>query len=356
MKAVVLAGGKGTRLRPITHTMSKHLIPIANKPMIFYALEDVAGAGIEEAVIIVGPGEIGEEVKSVVGDGSQFGLKISYAVQPEPLGIAHALTFARDFVGEEPFVVYLGDNLLKGGIREFVERFSSDSPDAMVLLCPVPDPQRFGVAEIREGKLVRLVEKPKEPPSELALTGIYFLTPLIFEAIKRLKPSWRGEYEITDAIQMLIDEGRDVRYEIVREWWKDTGKLDDLLEANRLLLEDVETLIEGEVDAESRVEGRVRLDKGAKLIRSVVRGPAIIGEGTVVEDSYIGPFTSISENVAIRRSEVENSIILSDSILEDIPRLEGSLIGKSTVVRRTKVRPQAIRLMIGDHSEVTIPP
>ena len=355
MKAVVLAGGRGTRLRPITHTISKHLIPIANKPMIFYPLEDIAEAGIREVAIVVAPGEIGREIREVVGDGSRWGLRVEYFEQPEPLGIAHAVALTKEFVGDGPFVVYLGDNLLKGGIKGLCERFLRERPDALLLLCPVPDPQRFGVAEFRDGRLVRLVEKPKEPPSDLALTGIYFLTPPVFDAISRLKPSWRGEYEITEALQILLDEGRDVRYEVVSEWWKDTGKLDDLLEANRLVLDGLEPRIEGEVDGPSKVEGRVALGKGSRVKNSLVRGPAVIGEGVTIEDSYIGPFTSISDGAVVRRSEVENSIILQNAVIEDVPRLESSLIGKEAVVRRANVKPSAIRLMVGDHSEVVMP-
>lgn len=355
MKAVVLAGGRGTRLRPITHTISKHLIPIANKPMIFYPLEDIAEAGIREVAIIVSPGEIGREIMEVVGRGERWGLSITYIEQPEPLGIAHAVSLAKEFVGKERFVVYLGDNLLKGGIKGLCQRFEREGPEALLLLCPVPDPQRFGVAEMRDGRLVRLVEKPKEPPSNLALTGIYFLTPGIFEAISRLKPSWRGEYEITEALQILLDEGREVRYEVVSEWWKDTGKLEDLLEANRLVLEGLEGRIEGEVDAPSRVEGRVVIGRGSKVVDSLVRGPVIIGEGVTIEGSYIGPFTSISDGATIRRSEIENSIVLQGATIEDVPRLESSLIGKEAVVRRASVKPSAIRLMIGDHSEVVMP-
>ena len=355
MKAVVLAGGRGTRLRPITHTISKHLIPIANKPMIFYPLEDIAEAGIEEVVIVVAPGEIGREIREVVGDGSRWGLKITYVEQPEALGIAHALALTRDLMGDEPFVVYLGDNLIKGGIKGLCEKFEREQPDALLLLCPVPDPQRFGVAEIEDGRLVKLIEKPKEPPSNLALTGIYFLTPSIFKAISRLKPSWRGEYEITEALQILIDEGKEVKYEVVSEWWKDTGKLDDLLEANRLVLDGLEPRIEGEVDGPSKVEGRVALGKGSRVKNSLVRGPAVIGEGVTIEDSYIGPFPSISDGAVVRRSEVENSIILQNAVIEDVPRLESSLIGKEAVVRRANVKPSAIRLMIGDHSEVVMP-
>lgn len=355
MKAIVLAGGRGTRLRPITHTVSKHLIPIANKPMIFYPLEDIAKAKIEEVAIVVSPGEIGREIREVVGDGSRWGLSITYIEQSEPLGIAHAVLLTKDFVGSEPFVVYLGDNLIKGGIKGLCEQFQRERPDALLLLCSVPDPQRFGVAEFKDGMLVRLVEKPKQPPSNLALTGIYFLTPLVFEAISRLKPSWRGEYEITEALQIFLDEGRRVVHEVVSEWWKDTGKLEDLLEANRLVLEDLEPRLEGEVDSPSKVEGRVVLGKGSRVVDSLVRGPAIIGEKVSIESSYIGPFTSLSDGAVIRRSEVENSIVLQNAFIEDVPRLESSLVGKEAVVRRANVKPSAIKLMIGDHGEVVMP-
>src|SRR3954454_972322 len=292
LKGLILSGGAGTRLRPITHTSAKQLVPVANKPVLFYGIEALVDAGVTEIGIVIAP-ETGDEIRTAVGDGSAYGAAVTYIVQDEPAGLAHAVLTAEEFIGGSPFVMYLGDNLLRDGLRGLVATFREAGPDALVLLTPVENPESYGVAELDGERIVRLIEKPKVPPSNLALVGLSLFGPAIFDAARALEPSWRGELEITEAIQGLIDDGHRVRSEIVTGWWKDTGQLADMLEANRLVLEEIETELEGEVDADSRVEGRVALAPGAKLIRSVVRGPAVIGAGATVEDAYIGPYTSI---------------------------------------------------------------
>jgi glucose-1-phosphate thymidylyltransferase len=354
LKGLILSGGAGTRLRPITHTSAKQLVPVANKPVLFYGIEALVDAGVKEIGIIIAP-ETGEEIRAAAGDGSRFGAEITYIVQDKPAGLAHAVLTAEDFIGDSPFVMYLGDNLLRDGLRNLVSTFNEHAPDALILLTPVDDPQSYGVAELDGEKIVRLVEKPKEPPSNLALVGVYLFSNLIFDAARSLQPSWRGELEITEAIDKLIDDGRTVRSEVVRGWWKDTGQLADMLEANRLVLEELVTAVEGEVDEGSKVEGRVVLGPGAKLERSVVRGPAVIGAGAHVEDAYIGPYTSIGEDVHVRRSEVENSIVLSGSVVEDLgTRMEASLLGKEVKLTRSEGMPKTLRLLVGDRSEIKL--
>jgi glucose-1-phosphate thymidylyltransferase len=355
LKGLILSGGAGTRLRPITHTSAKQLVPVANKPVLFYGIEALVAAGVSEIGIIIAP-ETGDEIREAAGDGSRFGATITYIVQDKPAGLAHAVLTAEEFIGGSPFVMYLGDNLLADGLKSLVATFKSDDPDALILLTPVDDPQSYGVAELDgEGGIVRLIEKPKDPPSNLALVGVYLFSPLIFDAAKRLEPSWRGELEITEAIQTLIDDGRSVQSEIVRGWWKDTGQLADMLEANRLVLEDVQSAVDGEVDEDSRVEGRVVVAAGATIIRSVIRGPAVIGAGAVVEDAYVGPYTSIGEDVQVRRSEVEHSIILAGSLVEDLgTRMEASLLGRNVKLTRSEGRPHTLRLLVGDNSEIKI--
>jgi glucose-1-phosphate thymidylyltransferase len=355
LKGLILSGGAGTRLRPITHTSAKQLVPVANKPVLFYGIEALVDAGVEEIGIIIAP-ETGDEIRAAAGDGSQFGAKISYIVQDKPAGLAHAVLTAEEFLGDSPFVMYLGDNLLRDGLRSLVETFRRDQPHALILLTPVEEPEHYGVAELDgEGGIVRLVEKPKDPPSNLALVGVYLFTPAIFTAARSLEPSWRGEYEITEAIQSLIDDGHKVQSEVVRGWWKDTGQLADMLEANRLVLEELETNVAGEVDGESRVEGRVVLEPGATLTRSVVRGPAVIGAGACIEDAYIGPYTSIGAGVHVRRSEVEHSIILADSVVEDLEtRMEASLLGRNVKLTRSAGVPKTLRLLVGDNCEIEI--
>jgi glucose-1-phosphate thymidylyltransferase len=354
LKGLILSGGAGTRLRPITHTSAKQLVPVANKPVLFYGIEALVDAGVTEIGIIIAP-ETGDEIREAAGDGSAFGATITYIVQDRPAGLAHAVLTAEEFIGGSPFVMYLGDNLLADGLRGLVAAFRAEEPDALILLTPVDDPQSYGVAELDGERIVRLVEKPKDPPSNLALVGVYLFAPAIFDAARALEPSWRGELEITEAIQSLIEQGSNVRSEVVSGWWKDTGQLADMLEANRLVLEEVEGRIEGEVDEGSRVEGRVVLERGASLKRSVVRGPAVIGAGACIEDAYVGPYTSIGENVHVRRSEVEHSIILAGSVVEDLgTRMEASLLGREVKLTRSDGMPKTLRMLVGDKSEIKI--
>jgi glucose-1-phosphate thymidylyltransferase len=353
LKGLVLSGGRGTRLRPITHTNAKQLVPVANKPVLFYGLEAMAAAGIEQVGIIIAP-ETGETIREATGDGSQFGIEITYIEQDEPKGLAHAVLTAESWLDSSPFVMYLGDNLLKDGITELVETFKRSEPDALILLTPVPDPEHYGVAELNGDRVKRLVEKPKDPPSDLALVGVYMFTPVIFDAARSIEPSWRNELEITDAIQTLVDRGLRIEPHIVTGWWKDTGQLDDILEANRLILEDITSRVDGEL-VDSRVEGRVIVEAGARLERSTVRGPTIIGAGSQIVDSYIGPYSAIDENVTIERSEIEHSIVLAGSRICDLEsRMEASLIGRNVTLERTNSRPKAYRFMVGDNSEIRI--
>src|SRR3954451_19670031 len=353
LKGLILSGGKGTRLRPITHTSAKQLVPVANKPVLFYGLEAMAEAGIRQVGIIIAP-ETGDEIRTAVGDGSQFGLEVEFVVQGEPLGLAHAVLTAGTYLGDSPFVMYLGDNLLQGGIVELVQAFRANEPDALILLTPVPDPENYGVAELDGDRVVRLVEKPPTPPTDVALVGVYMFTPAIHEAAEAIEPPGRGELEITDAIQHLVDSGLRVEPHVVRGWWKDTGQLEDILEANRLILEDIEESVEGEL-IDSRVEGRVVIAAGAKLERSTVRGPTIIGAGSHIVDAYIGPYSAIDENVTIMRSEIEHSIVLAGSCVADLEsRMEASLIGRNVTIERSESRPRAYRFMVGDNSEIRL--
>jgi glucose-1-phosphate thymidylyltransferase len=354
LKGLILSGGAGTRLRPITHTSAKQLVPVANKPVLFYGIEALVDAGIADIGIVIAP-ETGDEIRAAVGDGSAFGAQVTYIVQDEPAGLAHAVLTAEEFIGGSPFVMYLGDNLLADGLRGLVATFRESDPDALILLTPVEDPQSYGVAELDGEEVVRLIEKPKDPPSNLALVGVYLFGPQIFDAARSLEPSWRGELEITEAIQCLIDEGRSVRSEVVSGWWKDTGQLADMLEANRLVLEEIEGRVDGEVDEDSRIEGRVVVEAGAKLERSVVRGPAVIGAGACIEDAYVGPYTSIGNDVHIRRSEVEHSIVLAGSVVEDLgTRMEASLLGREVKLTRSEGMPKTLRMLVGDKSEIEI--
>ncbi|MCJ7653094.1 MAG: glucose-1-phosphate thymidylyltransferase [Actinobacteria bacterium] len=353
MKALVLCGGAGTRLRPITHTMAKQLIPVANKPVLFYGLEAIRDAGIVDVGIVVG--ETSKEIVQAVGDGSKWGLKVTYIRQDQPLGLAHAVLVSEDFLGDDTFVMYLGDNLIKDGITSLVDEFRANNPNSQILLARVNEPQRFGVAELAEGKVVRLVEKPEKPASDLALVGVYMFDKNILDAARSIKPSRRDELEITDAIQWLIDQGLTVEPHIIDGWWKDTGRLDDMLEANRIMLETLEPRIEGRVDGDSEVLGKVVIEEGAEIINSTVRGPAIIGERTKVVNSFIGPFTSVYFEVNIEGSQIEHSIVLEKSTIRDIPgRIEDSLIGQNVEVVRFPLKPTAYRFMLGDNSRVGI--
>jgi glucose-1-phosphate thymidylyltransferase len=354
MKGLILSGGKGTRLRPLTHTSAKQLVPVANKPVLFYGIEAMAEAGIDEVGIIIAP-ETGGDIREAVGDGSRFGVRIEYIEQDAPLGLAHAVLTAEPFIGDSPFVMYLGDNLLRNGIVALVESFRTEQPDALILLTPVPDPEHYGVAELDGDKRVaRLVEKPKEPKTDLALVGVYMFTPSIFDAARSIEPSWRDELEITDAIQTLVDRGLRVDPHIVHGWWKDTGQVQDMLEANRLILDDLDERIEGEL-IDSRVEGRVVIEQGARLERTTVRGPAVIGAGSRLVDAYVGPYTAIGDNVTIENAELEHSIVMSGSRISQVDhRIEASLIGKDVTIARGPSLPKAYRFVVGDSADVQI--
>jgi glucose-1-phosphate thymidylyltransferase len=354
LKGLILSGGKGTRLRPITYTSAKQLVPVANKPVLFYGIEAMAAAGIREVGIIIAP-ETGGEIREAAGDGKRFGVEITYIEQDAPLGLAHAVLTAEPFLGTDPFVMYLGDNLLQGGIDDLVAAFRRDSPEALILLTPVPDPQNYGVAELDgEGRVARLVEKPREPASDLALVGVYMFTPRIHEAAKAIRPSGRGELEITDAIQWLVDAEHTVDPHIVRGWWKDTGRLDDMLEANRLILERIERRVEGEL-SDSQIDGRVIVEAGAILERSTVRGPAIVGAGARLSDAYIGPYTAVGRHCVVESAEVEHSILLEGSSVRGLDgRMESSLLGRNVRIGRSTRQPRAFRFMVGDSSEIEI--
>jgi glucose-1-phosphate thymidylyltransferase len=350
MRGLILAGGRGTRLRPITYTSAKQLVPVANKPILFYGLEALAASGLRDVGIVVG--ETHQEIREAVGDGTRWGIRVTYIPQAAPLGLAHAVLTAEPFLRGAPFVMYLGDNLIREPLAPLVARFRAEGPAAQILLAKVPNPQEFGVALLEGDRVVRLVEKPSEPPSNLALVGIYMFDDRVFEAARGIRPSRRGELEITDAIQYLIDQGYEVRPHVIEGWWKDTGKLEDLLEANRILLDALEGRVEGVVEG-SELTGRVVVEAGARVVRSAVRGPAIIGRGAVIEDAYVGPFTSVGDGVFIRASEVENSIILEGSSITDVGgRVESSLLGRNTSLYRTTAKPRAYNLMLGDRSQV----
>jgi len=358
MKALILAGGAGTRLRPITHTRAKQLVPVANTPILFYGIEAMTDAGIKDIGVIVG--DTGDEVREALGDGSRFGVSFTFLPQDAPLGLAHCVLIARDFLGSDEFVMYLGDNLLEQDLAAFVDAFerareTDDPPAAQILLKQVPDPHRFGIATLDEqGHVVALVEKPADPPSDLALVGVYLFDPTIHDAVRAIQPSARGELEITDAIQWLIDHGHRVRTELLTGWWIDTGKLTPLLEANRLLLEKIEHRIDGEVDDATILDGRVVLEAEAEIINSTIRGPVAIGRGTRVVDSFIGPFSAIGSGCRIEHSEIEHSVVMDNSEVVDIPRLEDSLIGREAIVTRSQRRPRALRLMVGDHCQIDV--
>jgi glucose-1-phosphate thymidylyltransferase len=353
VKGLILSGGKGTRLRPLTYTSAKQLVPVANKPVLFYGIEAIAAAGIRDIGIVVGDTQA--EIRAAVGDGSRWGVRVQYIEQDAPRGLAHAVKISQPFIGDEPFVMYLGDNLLNKGIRHFVEEFDRNKPAAQILLARVPDPQMFGVAQLQNGRVVRLVEKPKEPIGDLALVGVYMFGPQVFESVNRITPSFRNELEITDAIQDLIDRGLCVNPHIVDGWWKDTGKLEDMLEANRLILDTLERRVEGSIDDDSRVDGKVVIEAGVVVERSVIRGPAIIGRGARITRAYVGPFTAIMNDVEIRDSEIEHSIVLEGASIRDLAnRVIDSLIGRNVRIYREPVKPSAYRFMLGDNSEVGI--
>jgi glucose-1-phosphate thymidylyltransferase len=353
LKGLILSGGKGTRLRPITHTSAKQLVPVANKPVLFYGIEAMVQAGIKEVGIIIAP-ETGGEIKAAAGDGSRFGVKLTYIVQDEPAGLAHAVLTAEPFLGSSPFVMYLGDNLLQGGIDDLVSAFREHGPDALILLTPVADPENYGVAELDDGKVMQLVEKPPEPKTDLALVGVYMFTACVHDAARAIEPSARGELEITDAIQHLVDQGNRVEPHVVKGWWKDTGRLEDMLAANRLVLDTITERVQGEL-IESQVDGRVVIEPGARLERCAVRGPAIIGAGARLTNCYVGPYTAIGEGCAIDNAEVEHSILLAGSVVRNLDgRMESSLLGRNVKIGRDHRQPRAYRFLVGDNSEIGI--
>jgi len=355
MKALILCGGKGTRLKPVTTTMPKQLLPVANRPILSYVLGQVAEAGITDIGIIVSP-ETGDPIKEAVGDGSRWGAEITYILQPEPLGLAHAVKTGQEFLGDSPFLMFLGDNLIEGGVKHFVEQFRNDASDALILLKEVSDPRLFGVAELNgKGEIINIVEKPKQPKSNLVIIGVYLFSPEVHEAIARIKPSWRGELEITDATQKLIDMGKTVCSRTLEGWWLDTGKKDDLLEANRVVLDDfLKRNIKGEVDAQSQVVGRVEIREGARIENSVVRGPVSIAEGCQIKNSFIGPFSSIGAGTMIESSSIEHSVILESCHIVNVERLADSLIGKDSKVAKQEGNLKPKRLFVGDDANIEL--
>ncbi|MBA3857812.1 MAG: glucose-1-phosphate thymidylyltransferase [Cyanobacteria bacterium PR.3.49] len=356
MKGLILSGGKGTRMRPITHTAAKQLLPVANKPILFYAVEALIEAGIKSIGIIISP-ETGEEVRQCVGDGERWGIEIKYILQDQPLGLAHAVKTARDYLKDETFVMYLGDNLIKDGVAPLVERFKTNKPDAQILLKEVPNPTSFGVAELNgNGRILCLEEKPAKPKSNLALVGVYLFTAKIHNAIDEIKPSKRGELEITDAIQRMITKGEHVDSHVLTSWWLDTGKKDDMLEANRVVLDEMtDVSMLGNLDDQSRLSGRVHVGKGSILKNCTVRGPAVIGADCVLENSYVGPFTSIGDGARVSHAEIEHSILREKcQILDFNGRIEDSLIGVNVELTRSQSKPVAFRLMLGDDSKVEV--
>jgi glucose-1-phosphate thymidylyltransferase len=353
MKGLILAGGFGTRLRPLTYTGAKQLIPIANKPIIFYGIEALAKAGIKELGIVVG--ETAAEVMKVVGDGSHFGLRIEYIPQEAPLGLAHAIKISRGFLGDEPFIMYLGDNLLKESLAGLVRKFNDLKPGALILLTEVANPQEFGVCVVDgRGRVQKLVEKPKEPPSNLALVGVYIFDPRIFEAIENIKPSKRNELEITDAIQWLLDHRPPVESCMVTGWWKDTGKPEDIIEANLLVLEDIAPALAGTL-VDTTVNGRVRIEAGAVIEKSVIRGPAVIGRDCRISRSFIGSFSSIGDRVVIENAEIECSLVMEGARITNLEkRIDRSIIGKNVIISQTDRSPRTNRFIIGDQSFLEI--
>ena len=355
MKALILCGGKNTRLKPLSNTLAKQLLPVANKPILYYVLEQITKAGINDIGIIISP-ETGQNIKEAVGDSSKWNAQITYILQPQPLGLAHAVKTAQPFVGSSSFLVFLGDNLIQGSIKGFITKFELYLPDALILLKEVPDPRLFGVAELDpSGKLIGLVEKPKEPKSNFALVGVYLLSPEIHRAIDQITPSRRGELEITDAIQKLLDTGRIVHSHILKGWWLDTGKKDDILEANRLVLDQLlKRDIKGKFDSESRIVGRVEIGEGTVVGNSTIRGPVSIGKRCRVQNSFIGPFTSIAAGTMIENSCLEHSVILENCSISNVERLEDSLIGRSTELTRRGSVAKAIRLFVGDDADIEL--
>ena len=356
MKAIILSGGKGTRLRPLTYTGAKQLVPVANKPILWYGIESIVAAGIKEIGIIISP-ETGAEVQEKTGDGDRFGAKITYIRQEEPLGLAHAVKVAQSFLGDSPFVMYLGDNLVQSELNLFLDKFNSQHLDALTLLCEVENPSAFGVARVDEtGKVLELIEKPENPPSNLALVGVYLFSPAIHDAIANIEPSARGELEITDAIQYLIDHQQAVASFQLQGWWLDTGKKDDLLAANQIILDTcLETTHEGTIDSESKLSGRVHVGEGSEVVNSMIRGPVTIGKNCKIQNCFIGPYTSIADDTTLIEIDIEHSVILKGATLEGISsRIVDSLVGERAHLKVAPQRPKALRFMIGDDSKIEL--
>jgi glucose-1-phosphate thymidylyltransferase len=355
MKGLILSGGKGTRLYPITYTSAKQLVPVANKPVLFRVIEAIHDAGIDDIGIVVG--DTAPEIRDAVGTGKRWDVKITYIQQVQPLGLAHAVKISQEYLGNDKFVMFLGDNVIQGGISELISQFETSGYNCQIVLTPVANPSQYGVADLdaETGRINRLVEKPRNPPSNLALVGIYMFDEHVWEAVNAIKPSWRGELEITDAIQYLVDRGYNVHPYVHTGWWIDTGAPGDMLEANDLVLDEIDHSIEGYIDRDSQVNGKVTIEKGAEVINSRIRGPAIIGEDARIVNSYVGPFTSIYHHVLIENSEIEHSIVLEHSRIVDIPyRIEDSLIGRQSEIVRSPIKPKALKMTLGDHSKVGI--
>jgi glucose-1-phosphate thymidylyltransferase len=354
MKGLILSGGKGSRLYPLTYSNAKQLIPVANKPVLVRVIETIRDAGITDIGIVVG--DTAPKIKDAIGRGGNWGVNVTYIPQDAPLGLAHAVKISQDFLGDDRFVMFLGDNVIEGGISPLISQFADSEWNSQIVLTRIDQPEQYGVAELGEdGRIIRLVEKPKNPPSDLALVGIYMFDKHIFEAVNAIKPSWRGELEITDAIQWLVDQKYAVHPYIHRGWWIDTGRPDDMLEANDVVLEEIDYVVEGYVDRDSQVGRRVTVQRGAEIINSVVRGPTIIGENTRIVNSYIGPFTSIGNNVMVENSEIEHSMVLENSKISDIEaRIQDSLIGRDVTIQRSPIKPKALKLTLADHSNVGI--
>ncbi len=351
MKGLILSGGKGTRLYPLTYTSAKQLIPVANKPVLFRVIETRCEAGICDIGVVVG--DTAPEIQAAVGDGSRWGVNITYISQEAPLGLAHAVKISQEFIGDDRFVMFLGDNVIQGGLAPLLREFADSDCNCQIVLTRVAEPQHYGVAKLSDGRIVRLIEKPKDPPSDLALVGIYMFDSTVFEAVNAIQPSWRGELEITDSIQYLLDQGKGVLPYIHTGWWIDTGKPIDMLAANSLVLQELEHKIEGTVDRESVIEGQVTVDKGAEIVNSRIRGPAIIGQHTRIVNSYVGPFTSIYHHCLVEDSEIEHSIVLEHCTIKDLPaRVEDSLIGRHVLLTRSPIKPKAYKFTLGDHSQV----
>lgn len=358
MKALILSGGKGTRLRPLTYTGAKQLVPVVNKPILWYGIEGIVAAGITDIGIIISP-ETGDEVRELTGNGEQFGAQITYILQSEPAGLAHAVKVAQPFLGDSPFIMYLGDNLIENQLTPFLEQFKTHQLDALILLRPVENPTAFGVATVDEkGRVLQLVEKPKIPPSNLALVGIYFFAPTIHNAIAQIQPSARGELEITDAIQQLINHQKRVEAKNLEGWWLDTGKKDDLLSANQIILDtQITSLVEGEIDNQSQIIGRVQIQPGTQLINCKIRGPVIIGRNCHLENCFIGPYSSIADHVTLIDVDIEHSVILREAKLIGIhQRIVDSVIGRRAQLTTAPPRPKALRFMIGDDSQIELIP